>query len=145
MHLGEVQLALGRLDQAQDTLACAHAEVHALRPRWRWDVAAGLARVALARGDTAEALHALQALIDDPSDEHLHGGAGDPRLVMLGCHRALARANDPRAHGWLARAHASLAGRADAIPDPALRTAFLQNIPHHRAIAAAWATATAAA
>jgi predicted ATPase/class 3 adenylate cyclase len=139
MHLGEAQLALGALDDAQQAFDHAWAEAQALRPRWQWDAGAGRARVALARGDAAKALQALQPLLDDPSDARLFGGAGDPRLVMLGCHQALSRAGDLRAPAWLERAHRSLTDLAAGIADPALRAGFLQQIPHHRAIVAAWA------
>ena len=41
-------------------------------------------------------------------------------------------------------AHSALMAQADAITDPALRQGFLQNIPHHHEIVAAWAQRDAA-
>jgi hypothetical protein len=51
----------------------------------------------------------------------------------------LARAHDPRAAEWLARAHNALQAHAANLLEPALRYGFLNNIPHHREIVAAWA------
>jgi hypothetical protein len=112
----------------------------------RHDASAGLAQVALAEGDAAAALAAMAAL--KPLLDHIAaGGTLDgteyPRLIELNCHQALARAGDPRAADWLARAHSALMAQADAISrsttDATLRQGFLQNIPHHREIVAAWA------
>jgi hypothetical protein len=62
----------------------------------------------------------------------------DTRLVLWTCHRVLAQAGDPRAPVLLADAHAELQARAATISDATLRASFLANVPHHRAIAAAW-------
>ena len=59
--------------------------------------------------------------------------------ASLACWQTLARAGDLRAADWLARAHRALLAQADAISDATLRQGFLQNIPHHREILAAWA------
>ena len=112
---------------------------------YRHDAAAGLARVAMAHGDTAAAMQALAPLLaigtlaevttDDPLE-----GAEFPRLIEWTCHRIVASAagrHDSGAAAWLARAHRALQRQAAAISDPALRQAFLANIPVHREIVAA--------
>ena len=66
-------------------------------------------------------------------------GTETQRLIELTCHQVLANANDSRAAEWLARAQEALQAQAATIPDSALRQGFLQNIPHHREIVAAWA------
>jgi hypothetical protein len=62
--------------------------------------------------------------------------------AALTCHQVLARAGDPRAAEWLARAHTALMAQADAIAQSGggaeLLEGFLQNIPHHREIVALW-------
>jgi hypothetical protein len=103
------------------------------------DANAGLARVALAEGDIPSALAALQPLLDHMAAGGTLDRTGFPRLIEFTCHQTLARAGDPRAAEWLTRAHTELMARAEAISDLALRQGFLQNIPHHREIAAAWA------
>lgn len=109
----------------------------------QFDASAGLARVALAEGDTAAALDVLQPVLDHIAAGGSLDGSSYPRLIELTVHQTLARAQDPRAAEWLERAHTAPMAQADAISqhstDPALRQGFLHNVPHHRAIAAAWA------
>jgi hypothetical protein len=86
---------------------------------------------------------ALKPLLEHIAAGGTLDGSEHPRLVELSCHQALARAGDPRAADWLARAHGALMAQADTISrsttDATLRQGFLQNIPHHREIVAAWA------
>ena len=140
---GEAELALGRHAEATQSFASAHARAVELASAYRYDAAAGLARVALARGDTEGALHAMQPLLapaeqsvadDDPLE-----GVEFPRWVEWTCHSVLATAGDARARDWLARAHAALERQAATIADPALRDGLLRNIPVHAEIVAAWA------
>ena len=107
--------------------------------------------MALAEGDAAAALATLQPLLDHMAAGGTLDGTQDPHLIELTCHQALARAGDPAAADWLARAHTALMAQADAITresrressqhgaGPALRHGFLNNIPYHREIVAAWA------
>ena len=102
------------------------------------EAAAGLARVALAQGDEAAALRAVQAVLDHVGNGGTLGGT-DARLIEWTLHRVLAQAHDPRAAEWLARAHDALQAHAVRLSEAALRHGFLNNIPHHREIVAAWA------
>jgi ATP/maltotriose-dependent transcriptional regulator MalT len=139
--LGGAELDVGRRAEARQ--AYARALKQALLTgdvQTQHSANAGLARVALAEGDTATALAVLLPVLD-------HAAAGrsfesdvlQPRLIELTCYQALTRANDPGSAEWLTRAHSALMTQADTITDPALRQGFLENIPHHRAIAVAWA------
>ena len=147
LRLGDAELALGRLAETRRAYAQAHAWALEIGSAERHDASAGLVRVALAQGDTAAALAALQPLLDQVAAGGTLDGTDLPRLIELTCHQALARAGDPAAADWLARAHTALMAQADAISrdssqhgaDPALRQGFLSNIPHHREIVAAWA------
>jgi class 3 adenylate cyclase len=143
VRLGAAELALGRRSAARDAYAQAHALAVEIEVPWQHDVSAGLARVALAEGDATAAVAALQPLLEHIAGGGTLDGTEHPRLIELSCHQALARANDPRADEWLARAHSALMAQADAISrsstDTTLRQGFLQNIPHHREIVAAWA------
>jgi hypothetical protein len=65
-------------------------------------------------------------------------GTVKPRLIELTCYRVLTRTGDERAGAWLSRAHSGLDVQAATIADAALRRRFLDGIPHHREIAAAW-------
>ena len=146
-RVGEAELALGRHATAAQAFASAHARAVEIGSAYRHDASAGLARVALARGDTAAALEALASLLElgattDATDD-LFDGVEFPRVIEWTCHRVLAKVGDPAAEAWRLRAKAALEAQASAIPDAALRESFLGNIPVHREIAAslpsAWA------
>ncbi len=143
LRLGAAELALGRRAAAREACAKAHAVATAIDAGWQHDASAGLACVALAEGDAVAAVAALKPLLDHIAAGGTLDGSEHPRMVELSCHQALARAGDPRADEWLARAHSALMAQADAISrsttDATLREGFLQNIPHHREIVAAWA------
>jgi hypothetical protein len=85
-----------------------------------------------------QALGSLLAVTGiEAADDDLLEGVEFPRLVEWTCHDVLARAGDPRAGEWLARAHAALQLQAATIADADLRERFLCNIPVHREIVAA--------
>ena len=138
MQVAGAELALGRLAEARQTYSQALQQALAMGDSQRHDASAGLVRVALAEGDVGAALAALQPLLD-----YVAAGGSlrntQERDIELTCHRALARAGDPRAADWLARAHTALMDGAATITDDALRQGFLQNVPYHREIVAAWA------
>jgi len=142
-RVGDAELALGRHAPAVEAFASAHARASEIASPYRHDAAAGLARVALAQGDTETAMQALQPLLalgaKTGSDDNPLEGVEFPRLVEFTCHRVLASAGDPRAAAWLARAHEALQAQAATIADAELRRRFIENIPVHKEIAAAWA------
>ena len=146
VRLGDAELALGRVAEARQAYTQAHARALEIGSAHQRDASAGLTRVALAEGDAAAALAALQPLLSHVAAGGTLDGAECPRLIELTCHQAFARAGDPAAADWLARAHTALMAQANAISrdssqhgaDPALRQGFLSNIPHHREIVVAW-------
>jgi predicted ATPase/class 3 adenylate cyclase len=146
LSLGDAELALGRTAAARQAYGNARQRALDLDDPTQHDASAGLARVALTEGDTQAAPAALQPLLNHVASGGTLEGADRPRLIELTAYQTLARAQDPRAADWLARAHAALMAQADVISqhstDPALRYGFLNNIPHHRAIVAAWARQT---
>ena len=139
LRLGGAELALGRNAAARQAYTQARARAVEIDSAYQHDCSAGLARVALAEGDTAAALAALQPVLDQLAGGGTLDGTEYPRLIELTCHQVLARAGDPRAIDWLTRAHGALMALAETMTDPALRQGFLRNIPHHREIVAAWA------
>ena len=159
LRLGEAELALGRSAAARQAYAQARERALEIDSPMQHDASAGLACVALAEHgaagastaapaapatETAQAaLQALQSLLDHLAAGGTLDGTEYPREIELTVYQALALAGDPRAAEWLARAHTALMAQADAISqhstDPALRHGFLNHIPHHRAIVAAWA------
>jgi len=147
-RLGDAELALGRHAAAAEAFASAQARAGEIASPFQLDAAAGLARVALARGDTGAAMHALNPLLatvaNAATEDNPLEGVEFPREVEWTCHRVLASAGDPRAGDWLSRAHEALQARAATITDSALREGFLRDIPVHAQIAAAWTAASAA-
>ena len=141
-RVGDAELALGRHVPAAQAFDSAHARAGEIASPYRHDACAGLARVALAQGDTAAAMQALAPLLAvgarTGADDNPLEGVEFPRLIEWTCHRVLAMRGDPRAAEWLARAHEALQAQAATISDAALRQGFLCNIPAHREIVAAW-------
>ena len=104
---------------------------------------AGLARVALARGNRAQAQAWVDAILEYLSANTL-GGAEEPIRIYLTCYHVLQSNHDPRAAASLEQAHALLQEQAARITDEARRRVFLENIPLHRAVVKAWAALTRA-
>ena len=105
-RVGDAELALGRHAPAAEAFASAHARASEIASPYRHDASAGLARVALAQGDTGAAMQALEPLLalgaKAGADDNPLEGVEFPRLVEWTCHRVLASAGDPRAAEWLA-------------------------------------------
>jgi predicted ATPase/class 3 adenylate cyclase len=142
LRLGDAELALGRRAEARQAYTQAREGASGIGSPWQHEASAGLARVALAAGDDGAAqaaMQALQPLLDHVAAGGTLDGTEVRRLIELTCHQVLARAGDPRADEWLVRAHGALMAQAEALSDAALRQGFLQNIPWHREIVAAWA------
>ena len=138
LRLGDAELGLGRLSEAHEAFARAQGIALEIDDTLKHDAAAGLARVALAEGSGAAGLQAMQPILD-----HIEGGGTlegtEARMIEWTMHRVLAQADHPRAGEWLARAHDALQAQAERLATPELRHGFLNNIPHHREIMAAWA------
>jgi len=135
---GHAHAARGEWDDAS---ACYQAALALFRELGRATMPpepiAGLARVALARGDIAGAMATIAEVI-----AHFDGGGSvdgteDPLWIYLTCHEVLAAAAAPRSAEFLERTHRLLSERAEPL-GAAERATFLGNVPSHRAIVAAW-------
>lgn len=138
-RIGNAELALDRHAAAATAFGRAHDVAVAMDDVFRYDAAAGLARVALAQGDVAEALRAVEGLLAHVGGGGTLAGTDSPGLIRVTCYQVLCRAGDPRAADQLSTAHAELLASAAAIANDTLRQSFLHNIPEHREIVAAWA------
>lgn len=132
--MGHALLALGRLDEAETT----YDEARALResmaePVLLLETKAGLARIALARGDATAALALAEPILAHLATAGL-GGADEPARIELTCFEALHAAGDPRAAAVLAAAARRIEERAARIDDAELRRSFLTRVAAHRAI-----------
>jgi predicted ATPase/class 3 adenylate cyclase len=137
-HLGHVQLGLGNEDEA---VAAYQQAVDLCREMGRYDLAmeplAGLARVALSRGDLAQASAYGEELLTCLEADDLED-IDEPFRIYLTCYQALTATHNPRAQDILNTAHALLQERAAKIEDEALRCSFLENVAANREIVAAY-------
>ena len=137
-HIGHAELARGHTEAAARAFEHSRSVAIEADTEARHDAVAGIAKLALAQGETAAAMTAVEALL-----AHLAGGGtlvgtDGPRLILLTCHRVLQSVHDPRAATVLAEARAGLMAIADAISDEGFRSSFLNHIPEHLEIVAAW-------
>jgi predicted ATPase/DNA-binding CsgD family transcriptional regulator/Tfp pilus assembly protein PilF len=95
----------------------------------------GLADVALAQGNLPLALHYAELLL---APEHDGDSRGQSLDVMFACYRVLQANRDSRATVLLRQAHERLQFLASSIDDDDLRRSFLENVPAHRGILAAY-------
>ena len=140
VYLGDAEQAAGQLPAAQ----AAHQSALDRARGWdpdapAWSARAGLARVALARGDSAEAKAQIEPLATMLLAGGKPPGLDDPRWIELSCYWALNVAGDPRAVQVLEIAHRNVQAEA-ALLDEETRRAFLHRIPFNRDILRAWET-----
>jgi len=135
---GHAHAARGEWDDAS---ACYQAALALFREIGRANMPsepiAGLARVALARGDVAGAMATIAEVVAHFDGGGSADGTEDPLWIYLTCHDVLAAAGSPRGGEFLERSHRLLSERAEPL-DAAERATFLGNVPSHRAIVAAW-------
>jgi class 3 adenylate cyclase/tetratricopeptide (TPR) repeat protein len=134
-YLGHSQFAQGKLDAAQQ----AYMEALSIRqelaqPELACEPVAGLARVALQRGDLSMALQHIDAILPHLERGGSLQGTDQPLRVNLICYQVLQQFGDPRASHLLETAYRILQERAAKIPDKPTRQAFLNNIEYHREI-----------
>jgi class 3 adenylate cyclase len=141
---GNAELALGHWMAAQEAFERVEALARELDVSTKVPNALeGLARVALARGDVAMALNAVQRLLEYVGDGNAMPSASalegtEEHRIRLTLYEVWRRADDPRAERALIEAHRALMHEADAITDAELRRSFLTLIPENREITALW-------
>ncbi len=137
-HLGHALVALEQLADATAAYRQALDLRQALeQPNQALEPLAGLARVALIQGDQAQASrHAADLL------HHLERGSVDgtdePFRIYLTCYEILQAQHDPQAVALLEQAYHLLREQAERLDDAAAQQAFLEQVPTHRALVAAW-------
>ncbi|RMF33081.1 MAG: tetratricopeptide repeat protein, partial [Chloroflexi bacterium] len=143
-YLGYALEALGDLEAAAEAYGAAMELRRELGQQGlAIDDLAGLARVALARGDEAEALERVEEVLAW-IEAHGPEGIEYPLQVYLTCYRVLeavageAPGAAERADALLARAYATLQEQAAGISDTALRHKFLEQVRTNREILRLW-------
>lgn len=103
---------------------------------------AGLAQVALAKGDLATAQRQVEAILAALT-ANPQASLEEPFLIYLVCHHVLAAAGDPRAAKVVQSGYDLLQSYAGAIPDPQWRHTFLTKVPTNAALQLAYQAAQA--
>ena len=141
--LGHALAALGQIAGAADAYG---QEVALLRERGllyrAMDPLAGLARVAQTQGDLAGALVHVEAILRYLEARPALEGAMEPLRVYLTCYQVLQAHDDPRAEAVLEAGYRLLQARVANIDDEDLRRSYLENVPYHRELVAAWEEAS---
>ncbi len=138
-HLGHALVQLGQPAQAGEAFDQALAirrELSSDSGAWIDDLA-GLALAALARGKPAEAGRLAGECLAW-IETHGLSGMESPAQVFLACFQALEDGDPQRATQALDQGRRHLMQLAGAINDPQLSRAFLEDIPTHRELTAAW-------
>ncbi len=136
--LGHALWGLGRRDAATEAYRQAHALLAALgETHLALDPLAGLARVALEAGDTAQALRDVEKILRELDTLPFDGSAEFLRIHLI-CWQVLYALRDRRARDVLVAAHRALRRRAAKIGDPEIQRVFLEDIRLHREIVQAY-------
>ncbi|MCB8919857.1 MAG: tetratricopeptide repeat protein [Ardenticatenaceae bacterium] len=98
------------------------------------ETTAGLAQIALQRGDPAAAQAYSRAVLAHLAQNPTLDNAYRPLWVYLTLYKVLAALQNAQAKSLLAQANARLQAQAAALGNPAWQDAFLQNFPWHREI-----------
>lgn len=98
---------------------------------------AGLARVSLAQGNLVQAQAHVEGILSYLESNTLDG-TDEPFRVYLTCYQVLKANQDPRAQNILDSVYALLQEQADQFPDEEARRFYLENVPAHREIVAAY-------
>ncbi len=130
--------ACAALGEAGAAFTAARDAARATGSGYEQDARGGLARLALRQGRLAEAQQEVEWLLARRRPGRGFEGAFASRAIELGCWQVLDRVGDPRAATLLQDAASTLRAEAAAITDPLLRQGFLEHVPEHRLILAAW-------
>jgi predicted ATPase/class 3 adenylate cyclase len=136
---GQAALVLGDADAATELLAASRDLFDELEmPHLATEAMAVLAAAALARDDHDSALTTVQAILDRQAGGAGLEGTDEPLRIRFTCWQVMDALADARAADLLATAWHELSSQALRIGDAQRRQAFLEAVPIHRQIVAAW-------
>jgi tetratricopeptide (TPR) repeat protein len=135
--LGHAFAGLGQPEAASE---CYQKAVSLWREQGRPDLAlesvAGLARIALSRGDLPQAqAYAEEMMVQFDDDTFPNDGMAEEYLT---CYRVLHAGHDARAAEVLSTVYNQLQATAAKIEDEAMRRSYLENVPAHQEIVSEW-------
>jgi DNA-binding SARP family transcriptional activator/Tfp pilus assembly protein PilF len=139
--LGHALTGLSQLAEASDAYREAIAVKEGLdQLQPAVEALAGLAHVSLERDDRSQAHEYVEEVLHYLERKTL-AGIDELFRIYLICYRVLNASRDARARQVLSTAHSLLQARAAKIEDEELRRSFLENVPAHRDLVAAFAIA----
>jgi hypothetical protein len=140
LRMAQALVLLGHVNSEQQPQVAAMAYRQALTwyeklPQWQRATTpqAGLAQIALAQGDLAEAQHQVEAILPALA-RPVSPGVDEPFYSYWVCFQVLAASEDARALTLLQQANQLLQNDAGQIGDERLRRLFLEEVPAHRAV-----------
>jgi tetratricopeptide (TPR) repeat protein len=141
-YLGHARLGLGLDAPARAAYQAALAIRRRLnQPALAAEPLAGLARADLAGGAPQHALDYVNEIISFIDEGGSLGSADEPLRIYLTGYQVLKANQDARARRILEAGYRLLHAQAEQISDETLRKNFLEAVPYHREISAAWAFA----
>ncbi|HLA06325.1 MAG TPA: adenylate/guanylate cyclase domain-containing protein [Anaerolineales bacterium] len=138
IRIGLMSLEMGQIEHAEEVFSKAKGIEEAHKETVpMFELQAGLAAAALARGDS-KSVEAALSLVQDLAGEILQEPPTDqshilPLRLYLTCILVMRTAGDPRSAQMIARSFAELQTRCEKISDVSLRPGYL-GIPEHKAI-----------
>jgi DNA-binding SARP family transcriptional activator/Tfp pilus assembly protein PilF len=137
--LGYALTGLGHLDEAAEAFQQALAIRRELlnEPHLTTESLAGLARLAMDRGDIANAMQLVEEILEIQRAEGLTG-VNDPFRVRLTCYLVLKACQDVRAGEVISGVYEDLLALRGNIKDPALESSFLEAVDTNRMIISAY-------
>jgi len=137
--LGNSSLELNNLNAAHNAYKQALEIRESLsQPNLATEPIAGLARVALANGDIAEAINLVEGIFKYLDDGGTLESTEEPLRVYLICYQILRAAKDPRSTDVINTANDLLQSRIANIKDTSLRKAYLEDNLLNKEIISTW-------
>jgi DNA-binding SARP family transcriptional activator len=141
-NMGHALTGLQRWDQAQQNFQQAISHYTQLgQPHLATEPLAGLAQIALVRGDLETALGFVEEILQN-MHKNLLQGLDRLLWVYLTCYQVLHQKQDTRALDVLESAYTLLNKRAASIMDDGLRSSYYENIPENHQISKLWRIVT---
>jgi predicted ATPase/DNA-binding SARP family transcriptional activator/class 3 adenylate cyclase len=133
---GLLRAELGQFAQAAALYHRALRRMRVWQPHVAPEPLAGLARIAMAQGDTVGAMSYVEESLPHLERCPTPLCTFDAFGVHLTCYRVLSAVSDPRADTILEQAYRMLEQRAAQIDDEVLRRSYLENVPANRELIA---------
>jgi predicted ATPase/class 3 adenylate cyclase len=138
-YLGHGLFDQGEIEPAREAYqAAVQIREELNQPVLASEPGAGLARIALTKGDLASAQTSVEGILSLLGAGGSLDGTDQPLRVYHVCYLVLTAAQDARAREILQVAIELLNVRAASITDAAAHQMFLENIPYHSELVTAW-------